>query len=625
MKPNKENVSINPAEEILKKDISQAMEICTSNPIEGIQMAKKIYVKVNNSKEKILKGKVLNVMGFGYYVSKDYTNSLKHLYNALSIFQQKEYSYGIAESQIWLGLNYRDLGEFDKALEYHLNSLALSKRNGYKFLEGRTYSTLGMIYFSMENNNKAIDFFEKALVEPQNNKDITLSNLASTYIKVGKYKKALEYLKEAYKLNKPTNKLFYRAFILSNWVTVLGKMGKYQEALSRIKELKRYQDSFKDTYFINQYYSCLIGIYLKCAFESEDKLAAKIVKEIPIRLILKELKASVYNTDNLGIRKDACIRLINYYEQVKKWRKVSLYQKKLMEINTKNFEKEKMQATQRLSILHEVAKKEQKIKIQQLELEKNEIELKGKKALKEINQYLEEKVVRRTAKLTMQNQQLREFAFIVAHDLREPLCNVQGIVELLNAGIDETISDESKWLFNEINGCVISMNQLLKDLLEYTTIDQKIDESLAKNLNCMLIVEEVKHSLEAQIAAVNPVIKQSDLPTIHSSKYAIQLILKHLLSNALTFRSKDNRCEIAIDCIELADYFQFSVSDNGIGIKKELTEQIFRVFQKLNRQKSTGTGIGLAICKKAVQLIGGEIFVESTLGKGSTFYFKIPK
>ncbi len=626
MKSSKTFVSVKPIiEDTFKKELSQAMEICSSNPIEGIKIAKNVYIKANENEENISKGKALNVMGFGYYVSKNYSKSLQHLNDALSIFQQKNHPYGIAESQIWIGLNYRDLGELDKALEIHLNSLALSKRNGYSFLEGRTYSTLGMIYFNMENNAKTIECFEKALAAPQNNKDITLSNLASTYIKMGEHKKALKYLLKAYDLNKPTDKLFYRAFILSNLVTVFGELGNYEEALNKIKELNQYKDSFKDTYFINQYHSCLIGIYIKCKLQKQNGFTTKIVAEIPIKHIIKELKNSINHTESLRIKANACIHLVNYYEQIKKWKKMAFYQGKLMEINKKKFEKEKIQATERMSILHEVAQKEQQIKIQQLELQKNEIELEKKKVLEEINQQLEEKVAKRTAKLTIQNQQLREFAFIVSHDLREPLCNIHGIIDLLVGDSQKEMEEEMKWLLNQMNGCVKSMNQLLKDLLQYTTLDQKIDESLNEKVDCLLLINQVKRSLKAEIAAINAIVEYKNMPVLQTSRHAIRLIFEHLLSNALKFHSKERVCEISIDCVELANYFQFSVSDNGIGIKQEQTEQIFRVFQRLEKKGPTSTGIGLAICKKAIQLIEGEIFLESKVGEGSTFYFTVPK
>ena len=139
------------------------------------------------------------------------------------------------------------------------------------------------------------------------------------------------------------------------------------------------------------------------------------------------------------------------------------------------------------------------------------------------------------------------------------------------------------------------------------------------------IWREVKTSLDLKIVENHAHIEENELPTFQTSMPVIRLLFQNLLSNALKFKSPNKPANIKIHCIENKDAYQFSITDNGMGINPIFQERIFRAFQRLKKNNPQGTGIGLAICKKAVETLGGTIWAKSKLGVGSVFCFTIPK
>ncbi len=614
-----------------KKRLNSADFICSSNPIEGIKLAEELYREAKELGKIVLQAEVLSTIGFGYYVLKDYPKGLEVLNQALAIYTEHLHIKGIVNTQNWKGLIYHSLGDTDKALEIHFQSLKLikaqdsNKQERLKDVKSRVYSNLGMIYGYVNNPAKSIEYYEKSIELKTHNKDISYSNLASNYMALGNSQKALEYLLEAYELNKISKRLLYKGFIVSNMIGTLAGLGRYEEVLEKIKELNTFADELKNTFFNNLYNACLMNMYIASVKTSDLEISKQIMAEIEVEEIIKNLKDSIENTDNPKIQIRAAKLMGEYHEVFENWKQAWHYEKKLNELNAKKFEKDKMEATERLHIKHEVNQKEQKIKIQELELEKKEIELKGKKELENINLQLEETVAKRTAKLTFQNQQLREFAFIVSHDLREPLCNIHGITDLLVASYKNGMNEEMQMFVSQIGNSAQYMNRLLKDLLDYTTLEKKIEEENYQEVDTAKILEEVKSSLKVEIEESKAQIEVGSLPVFHTSIHGIRILFKQLLSNSLKFRFPDKTCTIKINCIESENTYKFSIQDNGIGMDKAHTKRIFRAFQRLERYTYAGTGIGLAICKKTVQTLEGTISVESELGKGSTFYFTIPK
>jgi light-regulated signal transduction histidine kinase (bacteriophytochrome) len=165
------------------------------------------------------------------------------------------------------------------------------------------------------------------------------------------------------------------------------------------------------------------------------------------------------------------------------------------------------------------------------------------------------------------------------------------------------------------------MQQLINDLLSYSKLSGP-DVSLEQT-DCNTVLTTVMANLATVIHKQQVVITKHNLPTVTADRMQLMQLFQNLLDNAIKYRSK-KKPRIHISANLKADLWIFSVKDNGIGIDPKYFDRIFDIFQRLHRDEYPGTGIGLAICKKIVERHGGKSWVESKLGKGSTFYFSIP-
>ena len=221
------------------------------------------------------------------------------------------------------------------------------------------------------------------------------------------------------------------------------------------------------------------------------------------------------------------------------------------------------------------------------------------------------------------NKELEQFAYVVSHDLQEPLRMVKSFIQLLDNKIGGSLDDTDKTYFNFVKDGAERMQRMIQDLLEYSRVDNVTE--IVGEVDCSEIVKSVMKIFKPEIERVNAKIKIDDLPNILGIKSKIHQLFQNLIGNALKYRNKENT-EIEIGFIEEDQFYQFFVKDNGIGIDPKYFDKIFVIFQRLhNKNEYSGTGIGLAICKKIVELHGGKIWVDSKLQNGTTFYFTIAK
>jgi light-regulated signal transduction histidine kinase (bacteriophytochrome) len=166
------------------------------------------------------------------------------------------------------------------------------------------------------------------------------------------------------------------------------------------------------------------------------------------------------------------------------------------------------------------------------------------------------------------------------------------------------------------------MTALISDLLDYS----RIGSGLPEMIDCNEVIRQVLKDLKPTIDATHAAISVAPLPVLRANNLELRLLFQNLLSNALKFRKKDVRPLIKITMQNEPKFFHFMISDNGIGIDEKHRDNIFIIFQRLyGRKDYEGTGIGLAHCRKIVEMHGGAIWVESVPGEGSTFHFTFPK
>jgi PAS domain S-box-containing protein len=236
----------------------------------------------------------------------------------------------------------------------------------------------------------------------------------------------------------------------------------------------------------------------------------------------------------------------------------------------------------------------------------------------------EETLMNYANELKRSNIELEQFAFITSHDLQEPLRTIMGFLNLLENKYAQQLDDKARQYIHFAVDGATRMRRIILDLLEYSRVGQQADD--IKEIDMNKLLEEAVQLHHAIIQEKGAVIEWETLPVIRASRTSLLQIWQNLIGNALKYQQPDKKPLIKINVTETASHWQFSVADNGIGIKPQFFEKIFIVFQRLHsRNEYTGTGIGLAICKKNIENHQGTIWVESIDGQGSTFYFTIKK
>ncbi|QXP53101.1 ATP-binding protein [Cellulophaga sp. HaHa_2_1] len=221
--------------------------------------------------------------------------------------------------------------------------------------------------------------------------------------------------------------------------------------------------------------------------------------------------------------------------------------------------------------------------------------------------------------LSIQNQELSEYAHVVSHDLKAPLINIHTLIGWFMDDHKETLGEELLNPLNQVLFNVERMDFLIKGILDYSTIDRMETQDAQIDFNVML-----KEVLETILIPDTTTIKiQENLPTLFGNAWRYKQIFQNLIQNAVRYSDKEQG-NIEVGFVEKGDFYEFFVKDNGIGIKADYFERIFKIFTKL---ESTGSssGIGLSIVKKIVTFCKGTIWLESEEGVGTTFYFTLLK
>ena len=234
----------------------------------------------------------------------------------------------------------------------------------------------------------------------------------------------------------------------------------------------------------------------------------------------------------------------------------------------------------------------------------------------------EAKLNRTLVDLKRSNTDLEQFAYVASHDLQEPLRMVSGYMQLMKRRYEGKLdSDADDFIGFAVDGAN-RMQTLINDLLTYSRVGTR-GKPLTPT-DCETLLAQTISNLKVPIDDSGAVVTHDPLPTVMADGSQLAHVFQNLIGNAIKFKSEEPpRIHIAAE--QKGDEWFFSVADNGVGIEPEFFDRIFVIFQRLHgRDEYTGTGIGLAVCKKIVDRHGGRMWVESELGRGSTFYFTIP-
>jgi chemotaxis family two-component system sensor kinase Cph1 len=225
--------------------------------------------------------------------------------------------------------------------------------------------------------------------------------------------------------------------------------------------------------------------------------------------------------------------------------------------------------------------------------------------------------------LERSNAELKKFAYVASHDLQEPLNQVANYVQLLELRYNEALDQDAKDFIDYAVEGVSLMQTLIDDVLIYSKVDLKGIEWELTEVETAL--NQALANLRGRIAETNAIVTSDPLPTIVADSTQLMQLFQNLIGNAIKFRTANEAPQIHVGVQRQEESWLFSVQDNGIGFEQQFADRVFVIFQRLHtRDEYPGSGMGLAICKKIVECHRGQIWVESALGQGATFYFTIP-
>jgi len=228
----------------------------------------------------------------------------------------------------------------------------------------------------------------------------------------------------------------------------------------------------------------------------------------------------------------------------------------------------------------------------------------------------------KTDALARSNTELEQFAYVASHDLQEPLRMVSSYLQLVEQRYAGKLDAEATEFINYAVDGAGRMRTLIRDLLEYSRVGRRQQSLLP--VQCETIFQNVVQSLQQAILDSHATVTAGPLPTVLADTTELTQLLQNLIGNAIKFHGPQPPV-VHVEVSRQAGYWQFAVRDNGIGIEPEYFEKVFVIFQRLHsRTDYPGTGLGLAICKKIIDRAGGRIWIESTLGQGTTFFFTLP-
>ncbi|WP_080241679.1 sensor histidine kinase [Spirosoma rigui] len=225
--------------------------------------------------------------------------------------------------------------------------------------------------------------------------------------------------------------------------------------------------------------------------------------------------------------------------------------------------------------------------------------------------------------LSRSNQELQQFAYVASHDLQSPLKTIVNYLTLLESRYGHQLDPDGHKLIDTSTAAAGRMRTLINDLLDFSRVGS-VAEFEPVDLNSL--IAEIIEEHQDDIRSANATLDIGPLPTLTAHRTDLKQVFQNLITNGLKYRRPDVDTRLRISATDLGAQYQFSVADNGIGIEPQYYERVFQIFQRLHgRGHYPGTGIGLATCKKVIDIYGGKIWVASEPNVGSTFYLTIPK
>lgn len=597
---------------------------------------------ISKETDSIPQYKKLHIEGNISFKKENYSLALEKYNKELSILdtskkeQVKYYCLAMARK----GVTYGQLGQNDLALEHLLNSLRKAEELKDTTIILENYNDIAITYGQNENYRKAIEYSAKSLNLASTIKDSlsmarSYTNLGLAYFYIEIQDTAYKYIKESLGLNKILNDSIGILYSTLNLAQVYSAQKKHHKSIEGLKEGIKLSRKLKNNYLLNATHTTIAKSYIDInEFDIAERHLLKAEK------YFKKIKANL-------LLKDTYRNFSELYNKQKDYKNAYKYLTKLYDIEKTILNNKSNDQIAKLEIVYETEKKEKEIelltkdiKIQELENAKvkytmnlfvlltvmvlllsvvlfNQYRIK-----KKTNKLLEEK----NEKLKTLNETKDKLLSVMTHDIRNPFVAFISIAQSLY-NQHETLDKESiKVYANSINKFAVNINNLLENMLHWVQAQSgrikvvKHTFPLVKGVNKVVSL----YKINAEVKNLELVSRINKDIVISSDMNMLRVIIRNLVNNAIKFTPEGGKIEI--DAKVESEKVIVCVKDTGIGIAPESLKDIFgkdSSIDNMGQLTDKGTGLGLKLCKEFAQMNGGDIWVESEKGKGTSFYFTL--
>ena len=627
--------------------------------------------KKHNIEENLTR--ILYQLGKSYQRLNDYPKALECFFELTEMDENLYPKSKKAKSFGSIATIYQALGNYDKAYEFQMKALSINEQEKNNVGISKDLYTLGTIFYYQKRYKQSLDYYlrckklcDKLQIDKANY--ACLEALGSVYSQLKDFEKSNFYAQQALDLAKKINYKTGIAYALGNIAADKVKKGNYTEAEALHLESIQLKKELNDTWALIGGLINLSDLYvdwkkphlaippLKEALQLSNQIESNI-RIVETYQSLNEAYRSLGKTDSAYLYLEKYVALQdsllnektveemgktkNLYEIEKKEQEITLLKTK-----SKNQKLQKyifiivgifllfacwgilsrlklVRATNNL-----LEEKNEEIQVQNIELQHTQDQLlKTNILLEENNLLLEDKndeIKEKNKLLEDSNEDLKNFAYVASHDLKEPLRMVSSYTTLIKKRYYDQLDETGQeFMFYVVDG-VDRMKVMLDDLLSYSRVGTQDDTKTWVDMSDIMVIVNANLTPRLREQNATLIVREKNLPAIKANNTQMIQLLQNLVSNGIKFRGEKDPV-VTVDCRYNNNKYIFSVADNGIGISEENKKKVFEMFKRLHtRDEYEGTGIGLATCKKIVSKHNGEIWVESTLGEGSTFLFSVP-
>ncbi len=581
----------------------------TNNFKEALRIAKDGLTLLKNSNvDSEIAAELYQSLVQAYLKSQEYGNLEEYASILLTLSKQLQ----DVEKQI-VALNNLAIvnsirNDFKTAMGYFIETLELGKKIAYRQSIANSLINIGTIYAHLQNHDEALKRYLNIITDYED--VLEMNTLAIVYNNVGNINHRKNNTEQAHFYFKKTLELAQKSQyqeMIALALTQISRTYRLEnnttEALIFAEEARQLMADLGD---VNGKQINLINLG-QLHYDLGDFESAILLTE-------QGLNVSIAAEDELNTVK-AYELLATIYAYLKQFEKAYTYQFAYTQLQESiENEQRNLQALD-IEIRYDI--REKQLQIEQLQRE-NQYQGQLLEQSKQIEQ--------QNIELTQANEELQQFAYVVSHDLKEPLRMIASYIQLMLRRLPENLTNtggDIETYSNFINEGVTRMSLLLDGLLQYATVGEEKEEK--EELDIREIADYATFNLKLLIQETNAEIHIGEMPILNVLASRFTQIFQNLISNAIKFRKPDTAPIINITCKKQDKEYLFSVNDNGIGISSEHLERVFIIFQRLHTRKQyEGTGIGLSICQKIITRLGGKIWVESERAVGTTFYFTVP-